>query len=183
MKYLTLKACFVAVLVSTTPVLAQTTPPTPSDNAAQANPVDREAFVDKAQSSNHWEIRSSALAETQAQAEEVKEYARMIIKDHEAAGVKLADALQKDGSNGASEPAVGLMPEHEKMLEQLKMVNGADFDKMYLDMQEQAHVEAVDLFRSYAKSGEDEALTNFASETLPTLETHLEKVKKLDSSN
>jgi len=65
------------------------------------------------------------------------------------------------------------------MLDLLKNANGKDFVTLYIDMQSGAHMEAVSLFRTYAKAGDDVALKAFAKETLPTLEMHEVHVKKL----
>lgn len=78
----------------------------------------------------------------------------------------------------SAEP-IKLSPKHQKMLDQLQCAKGADFDTLYLDMEPQAHMEAVSLFRTYAGSGDDQALVGFAKETLPNLETHLGHVKML----
>lgn len=179
MKRSVLNSTLIAVMLSVSPVLAQTTPPTPPDNAASTMAVDRDTFLKEAQSANDWEIKSSELAKKQAEAKGVKKFARMIIKDHEAAGVKLQATLKNDTANAGSPPPPALTPKHQQMLDQLKMANGADFDKLYIDMQTQAHMEAIALFGTYSKSGDDKALAGFAAETLPKLETHLAHVKKL----
>lgn len=106
----------------------------------------------------------------------VKVVAQMIIADHKKAGEKLENlnAVKDDGS-----PSAALSPKHQKMLEQLKAAKGKDFDSLYADIQEQAHMEAVALFATYAGSGEDQKLVGFAKETLPALETHVGHVKML----
>jgi putative membrane protein len=70
-----------------------------------------------------------------------------------------------------------LSPKHQEMLDQLSASKGAEFETLYVDMQAQAHMEAVGLFRTYAGSGDDQTLVGFAKETLPNLETHLAHIK------
>ena len=53
---------------------------------------------------------------------------------------------------------------------------GTDFDKAYVDIQQSAHSEAVTLFDDYSKNGKDTALQTFATETLPTLQAHKDKI-------
>jgi putative membrane protein len=60
---------------------------------------------------------------------------------------------------------------------ELQAAKGKVFDTLYLDMQAQANMEAVSLFRTYAGSGDDQSLVGFAKETLPSLETHLADVR------
>ncbi|MDB5621992.1 MAG: outer membrane protein, partial [Devosia sp.] len=42
-----------------------------------------------------------------------------------------------------------------------------------------AHMEAVDLFRTFADEGDNEAVQAFAAETLPTLDMHKQHIKEL----
>ena len=57
--------------------------------------------------------------------------------------------------------------------------SGADFDKLYVQMQTDAHVDAVGLFSGYAAGGAAGALKDFATQTLPTLKMHYEHVLAL----
>ncbi|WFR98794.1 DUF4142 domain-containing protein [Rhizobium tumorigenes] len=47
-----------------------------------------------------------------------------------------------------------------------------EFEPLYIDMQTSAHMEAVTLFATYAKGGDDAAVKAFAKKTLPKLEMH-----------
>ncbi len=176
MKYSLLSGALLAVAVSASPMMAQTTPPPPPDSAVSIGPVDRDSFVKTALSSNDWEIQSSELAKKQASSPDIKSFASMIIDDHVTAGVKLKETLD---ANNESMPSAALTSKHQDMLDQLKSAQGEQFDKLYVDMQTQAHVEAIALFRGYSQSGDDKALAGFARETLPTLEAHLAHVKEL----
>lgn len=101
----------------------------------------------------------------------------MITADHKKAGDKLT-AILKSKNVGVSDP-LKLAPKHQKMLDQLQAAKGERFDTLYIDMQAQAHMEAIGLFRTYAGSGDDQEIVGFAKETLPSLETHLAHVKML----
>jgi putative membrane protein len=61
----------------------------------------------------------------------------------------------------------------------LNSVSGNDFDKTYADQQANAHKQAVNLFESYAKSGDNAAVKQFASKTLPVIKQHLNDAQKL----
>jgi len=65
------------------------------------------------------------------------------------------------------------------MLKLLDAASGDEFQALYIDMQTVAHMEAVTLFATYAKGGDDEAVKTFAEKTLPTLEMHKSHVMKL----
>jgi putative membrane protein len=67
------------------------------------------------------------------------------------------------------------------MISQLEAADAGAFDGLYVDLQTQAHMEAVALFRTYAGSGEDRVIVGFAKETLPVLVSHEQHVKALAS--
>lgn len=107
--------------------------------------IDRPTFVKVVSSSNEFKIRSSELAKQNAEADQIKKVAEMIIADHTKAGEKLKATLA--AKDAAATEQVKLAPKHQKMLEQLEGAKGKDFDALYIDMQAQAHMEAVALFR------------------------------------
>ncbi|RWF28204.1 MAG: DUF4142 domain-containing protein, partial [Mesorhizobium sp.] len=70
-------------------------------------------------------------------------------------------------------------PKEQQLLDELKRVSGEAFDQAYIKMQTDAHRQAVALFSTYAKSGDDPAMKEFAKKTLPTLKMHEKHVKEL----
>jgi putative membrane protein len=76
----------------------------------------------------------------------------------------------------------GLDQKHQALLTQLQQTQGAQFDQTYVQQQVQAHQMAVDMFRNYAQSGDDAKLKQFASQTLPILQQHLQMVEQLQRS-
>lgn len=177
MKNLNLTAVAVSLTLLASPLAAQELKPKPAGDASAIMSMDKPTFVSMATSGNEFEIRSSELAKSKGENTDLKAAADMIIADHTKAGEKLKATLETKGTSPA-EPAK-LAPKHQKMLDQLEAAEGKDFDTLYLDMQSQAHMEAIALFRTYAGSGEDQALVGLAKETLPSLETHLNHIKML----
>lgn len=176
MKSLYISAAMVAFALSVLAVEAQDMKPKAAGDAAPMMTIDKATFVKVVGSANEFEIQSSELARKTSADDGIKSAADMIIADHKKAGEKLTSLLKAKG-----DPALPtkLSPKYQKMLDQLKAAKGRDFDILYLDMQAQAHMEAVGLFRTYAGAGEDQTLVGFARETLPRLETHLGHVKML----
>jgi len=139
-------------------------------------------FVKKASIGNEFEIESSRLALEKSQNANVKQFAQMMIDDHSKAGDQLKATLPSSSVNAAMVPNA-LDAKHRKLLDKLKDAPaGKKFDKKYISEQTDAHKETVKLFRDYAKNGDDGALKGFASQTLPTLESHLQHVKQIKSS-
>jgi putative membrane protein len=62
----------------------------------------------------------------------------------------------------------------QSMLDKLKGLQGKDFAKQYMDDQVSAHKDAVSLFERYGKGGDNDKLKNWATQTLPTLQHHLD---------
>jgi putative membrane protein len=147
--------------------------PASADTAAPAMSVDKASFVKVVTSSNEFEIESSKLAEQKAKDADVKTFAKKMISDHTEA----AEGLKKAAKLGDAAPV--LSPKHAAMLELLKGATDQEFEPLYIDMQTSAHMEAVTLFATYAKGGDDAAVEAFAKKTLPKLEMHKTHVLKL----
>jgi putative membrane protein len=170
--YVALVAALLAQPVSAVEIKAKA-----AGDAAPMMTVDTNSFVKTVVSANEFEVRSSELALKTADNADLKETAKMIIADHKKAGEKLKMLL--DAKTIEAPAPAELAPKHQKMMDQLNAAKGKDFDVLYLDMQAQAHMEAVGLFRTYAGSGDNQTIVGFAKETLPALETHLAHVMML----
>jgi predicted outer membrane protein len=173
-----------------TPTTASTTAPAaaPADTATasanttatteaqdSASVTEPQAFVDMATASNMFEIESSKVALDKATAPEIKTFAQHMIDDHTKAGEEMKKAADADG---VKQPAA-LDAKHQAKLDRLSGLSGETFDSDFLAEQVAAHEEAVALFTNYAANGAPGAVKDFASKTLPTLEGHLEEVKKI----
>ena len=152
-----------SLLMSSASFAAQ---PASADKAAAAFNVDKASFVKAVTSSNAFEIESSKLAEQKAKDADVKKFASEMIKDHTMAG----EELKKAAKLGDEAPVMS--PKHAAMLEMLKGASDQDFEPLYIDMQAGAHMEAVSLFRTFSKSGDDVEVVAFAKAALPVLERH-----------
>jgi putative membrane protein len=168
------------VLAIATPAMAQTQKPAAPEMASPPQKMTDGSFVQMAMISNGFELKSSQMAAEKGQSAEVKVFAEQMIADHTKAGDALKSALAE--ANITVPPAAPLDAKHQKMLDELTTASGEDFDKAYVKMQTQAHIEAVTLFRAYSNAGDNAQLKAFAAETLPTLEKHLDHAKKLTSS-
>lgn len=135
-------------------------------------------FVTKVSVSDKFEVESSKLAISKASDKNVKDFADRMVQDHTKTTQELKDALKK--SKSGATPATKLDDEHQAKYDKLKGLSGKEFDANYVDIQQDAHEQAVSLFDDYAKNGEDAALKEFAGKTLPALKIHLDHAKKLE---
>jgi len=170
MRNLSIGATMAAAFLTSTVSYAATMDAKPAGDAAPMMVVDTPTFLKVASGSNEFEIQSSNLAKEKASGADVKELANMIVMDHTKAGEKLKATLEAKNQPFTPSPPA---PKQKRMLAQLQAASGKEFDVLYLDIQAQAHMEAVALFRTYAGSGDDQSVVGFAKETLPRLETHL----------
>lgn len=170
-----ISASLLSLFLMTTPSLAAM--PASADQADAPMNVDKASFIKVVTSSNAFEIESSKLAEQKAKDADVKEFAAAMIKDHTMAAEELKKAAKRDDA-----PAK-LSPKHAAMLDLLKGASEQDFQPLYIEMQTTAHMEAVTLFATYAKGGDDEAVKAFAANTLSKLEMHKMHVMKLVASH
>jgi putative membrane protein len=133
-------------------------------------------FVDKAAAGGMFEVNSSKIAETKAQDRSVKDFAHKMIDDHGAANAKLETIAGEQKLTIPKE----LDAKYKDDVDALQ--NAKDpVDGPYVQMQRDAHSDAVELFESYAKDGDNAQLKTFAQETVPTLKMHQEMIEKIAS--
>ncbi|WP_028747920.1 DUF4142 domain-containing protein [Rhizobium mesoamericanum] len=136
-----------------------------------------EDFVMEAATSDMFEIESSKLAVERSDAP-TKSFAEQMIADHQ----KTTDALKALVASGNVKAALpsAMTSSQEKELNTLKGLQGVDFTKQYHSDQEDAHKQAVDLFKRYGNEGDNPALKAWAADTRPALEQHLQMAKDLN---
>ncbi|WP_322415666.1 DUF4142 domain-containing protein [Mesorhizobium huakuii] len=144
------------------------------------NKVDTETLARTLVSANRFEIDSSKLAEKKGVAADVKDFAALMVKDHTKAGEDFKAALEKSQTTASVTPqGPQLLPNDQAMLDQLKALDGDAFQAKYITLQTQAHKQAVAMVSTYAQSGDDPALKEFAKKTLETLKMHEMHLKDL----
>jgi len=159
---------FAAALALTLPFLAAA--PASAETSTQD-------FVNKAAMSDMFEIQSGNLAAKKAEHEDVQDFGEEMVEDHSKTTEDLK-ALVKDEDIKATLPSA-LDEAHKAKLDKLNSASGAAFDKTYVPMQVTAHEAAVSMFEGYAKSGDNDALKEWAGDTLPALKEHLKEAKAL----
>jgi putative membrane protein len=163
---------------STTPPAGSKAMAPPSTAMAPAAAASATTFVPTAASANLFEIESSQLALEHGQSAKVKDFAKQMVSDHKQAATKMKQALAEAK---IAAPPEKLNAKDQKVYDKLKAAKGSAFDKAYIEAQYNAHVEAVNLFATYAKNGDNPRIKALASELLPTLQMHLDEVTKLRS--
>jgi putative membrane protein len=133
-------------------------------------------FVKQAAISDMTEIAAGKLGQERGNSEE-KAFSGQMITDH----TKTSNELKALVAGGVkAEIPAGLDDASEKKIGRLKDAKPEDFSSDFRSMQVTAHKNAVDLFERYAKGGEDPKLKDWAGNTLPHLQHHLEMAQALD---
>jgi putative membrane protein len=153
----------------------------PGDTTAMMNNIapDKASidFVNKAASGGMLEVQLGQLAQQKAKSQRVKDFGNMMVTDHSMANNELKSLA---ASNNITVPAT-LLPAHQKHIDMMSKMSGADFDKHYMDMMVNDHKEDIDEFKKEANSSNNDAFKSFAAKTLPTLQKHLDSAQAIHS--
>jgi putative membrane protein len=161
-----------------------------SGDAARAAGADAELFARQAMMANKAEAQLGELAEQRAQSPAVKEFARMMVRDHTSGLSSLKQAVK---SYDIDEPA-RLDEKHQTLYDRLSALKGAEFDREYMKAMVDGHREVKDMVDDRAddtptpkgtsgsaadNSPIDTAVNQWASQVQPTIARHLEKAEQI----
>jgi putative membrane protein len=135
--------------------------------------VDTE-FAIKAAKAGKMEVELGNLAARKGQSASVRSFGRRMVSDHTRAGKKLKAIAR---SIGISLPEA-LDAEQQAEIDRLSQLNGAEFDRAYMEKMVADHEMAVSDFETEASSGTNSKLKVFATATLPILRMHLRMAKQ-----
>jgi putative membrane protein len=169
-----MKAWLIAAAGAASLMAGCATPP-PDQTQAPGAPADPMAptsapgYMAMAASSDMFEIESSRLALQASRDGAVRQFAQMMINDH---GRTTSEMMAIAQQQGLAPPPPQMMPHHAEMLERLRSAAPGGFEAAYKREQIMAHQEALNLHRTYAAQGDNEAFRAFAARTVPAIEMH-----------
>jgi putative membrane protein len=124
------------------------------------------------------EVKLGEIAIKNASSAQVREFGKKMVEEHGKGNAQLkALAEQK----GISIPTV-LSDKNQKLMDDLALKTGTDFDKAYADLMVKDHKEDIEEFKKEAEKGEDPELRAWAAGILPTLEHHLQMAERASAS-
>ncbi|HEK1689256.1 membrane protein [Pseudomonas putida] len=144
----------------------------------QALAASSDDFVDAATEAGIAEVVTGNLALEKTQNADIKAFAQHVVTDHTKANQQLGDIARKLDISVPDEAALT-----DKVKKMILEWREESFDKSYVNNQVDAHEKTVELFKKEAASSDKPELKAFASETLPTLEKHLEQAKALQAKH
>jgi putative membrane protein len=150
-----------------------------SSTGSRAEALTAAEFARMVAMSDMYELESSRLAEQRSQNAQVKQFAQHMVRDHTKTTTELKGMLPQLQGVSAAQLPTSLDQQHQALVQQLQGAQGAQFDRVFMQQQVQAHQMAVDMFSNYARSGDNAQLKQWASQTLPTLQEHLREAQQL----
>ena len=135
-------------------------------------------FIEDQLEDGRAEINLGKIAAQRATHPQVKQFAQMMVRDHQMAGEELRQvATQANIQITTPEPD----RDHKDAPEEFADLKGRDFDRKYIDKMVQEHEEAVNEVEKKADS-ENVAVKGWATKTLPKLRQHLEQAKQIQET-
>ncbi|HEX4786684.1 MAG TPA: DUF4142 domain-containing protein [Candidatus Sulfotelmatobacter sp.] len=132
-------------------------------------------FVKKAAQGGMAEVELGKLATERASNPDVKKFGQRMVDDHSKAN----DELKQVASPENITLPTSLDAKDEATKQKLSALSGAAFDRAYMSDMVGDHTKDVSEFRHESASSRNPAVKDFATKTLPTLESHLKEAKKI----
>lgn len=171
-------AAALALTVGTGIMAAQAaaTPETDSGSSKMMKSPDA-VFAMKAAQGGMAEVQLGQLAAQKATSPDVKSFAQMMVDDHTKANDNLKSVASQEGMTLPAAPNA----KDQALITKLQNESGAKFDHDYVKAMVKDHQEDVKEFQKESANGADPQIKNFASQTLPVLQTHLQKIQSIQS--
>jgi putative membrane protein len=144
----------------------------PRANAEITPSLDDTNFIQAAAQGGMAEVKLGELAVTNGMRDDVKEFGRMMVKDHTAINNNLkALAAQK----GVTLPD-SLDAEHQAMVDKMAALTGSGFDDAYIKGMVEAHQKDARSFKAEFATTHDSDIERFLDQSIPVVEMHLKHV-------
>ena len=143
-----------------------------------ALPLTGQTFVDAMAASDRFELESARTVQSVGATGAVRDFAQMMIKDHQASSNDLRKAIgQVDKVKLDDTP--DMTAEQRSMLEELKAAPKDRVATVYARQQVAAHEKALAMLQTYSQSGDAKPLMDFAGKTAQVVSQHLEHARRL----
>jgi putative membrane protein len=133
-------------------------------------------FVAAAGAGDQYEIQSSQLALERSQNQDVREFALMMITDHNRTTQEVTEAARRDG---LTPPPPMMTAAQRMMVRQLRNARGRAFDTLYISQQRTAHSQALMLHRNRSHVRPNSALSQAAAGAVPIVQGHIDHLRHM----
>jgi putative membrane protein len=135
-----------------------------------------QAFLKEAVEGDMAEVKMGQLAQQNGQSQDVKSFGQMLQQDH---GQHLQQAQQQAQQMGVTPPSEP-NAKQKAAYDRLSKMSGAQFDKAFAKDMVKDHKEDIAKYQKEAKS--KGPLANFAQQTVPVLQKHLQTAQSLENA-
>jgi len=126
---------------------------------------------------NQAEIHMGAVAREKGSTDEVRDYGKTLIRDHEDNDRKVIALAAKDGITlKSTKPG----PMDKMEMKHLKSLTGSDFDKAFAKKMIDGHKAKIGEMESAQASALPDDVRDLVANTLPVLHKHLDMAQKID---
>lgn len=150
---------------------------TMAESQASKGDVNAQFLTEAAQDSTS-EIELSKIAVDRAQDPRVKQFAQMMVQDHDQQNQQL---MQVASSKGTDAPA-RVDEVHGKTATHLRQLSGSQFDMAYMSCMVADHAKVLSKFQDKAASAPDPEVRAFAQSQVATLRAHLDHAREINRS-
>jgi putative membrane protein len=155
--------------------IANAQTPAPPEAPGMLNAADFN-FVGQANLGAPFQVDSGRIAETKSTRAAIRSYAHLMVTSH----IPVVDALNAILRRKGITPSNTLLHgAYDAMLFTLSADHGTAFDQNYVNGQVEYQKGNAALFQQEIQNGSDPDLRQFARETLPKIEDHLQRALKL----
>ena len=132
-------------------------------------------FAKKAAEGGMAEVKMGQLAQQKGTADSVKKFGAQMVEDHTKAGTELKGVAEREKIALPDD----MNAKDKATFDMLSKLSGAAFDRAYARQMVRDHEEDIADFSKEANSGHNEAVKDFATQNLPTLQVHLKEAKEM----
>lgn len=130
-------------------------------------------FIKKAAEDDLAEIQMAQLAQQKASDNNLKQMAQHLMNDHQQNEQQIKQVAEQQGVTLPTQPD----SKDKAKYDRLSKLNGSQFDKAFIREQLRDHQKDVAMFQHASSNAKDQAVKQYAANTLPKLQQHLEMVQ------
>jgi putative membrane protein len=134
-------------------------------------------FANKAATGGMEEVELGKLAEQKSSNPQVKDFGKMMVEDH----TLLNNNFKTIASKKSMKLPTSVTDDQRKDIDNLSKKAGKDFDKAYVDMMVEDHKKDISEFKDAQAKVADNDIKDFITNTLPTLQKHLNAIQAIKS--
>lgn len=137
----------------------------------------QQAFMTQAIQGDLAEVQMGKLAQQKGATQQAKSFGQILTNDHQANEQKANQVAKQIGVTPPTSPSA----EQKSDFDRLSKLSGEAFDRQFAAMMVEGHRKNISEFRREARV--NNAVGQYAKQTLPTLEKHLRAAERLEHTS